>query len=74
MRKHCLLAWSVRRELWENRAVYFAPLAVAVLAFAGFLFHEIRNPAPAFDVAELSQAALSWPLVSDDGFRMRSTR
>ena len=46
MKKHCLLAWSVRRELWENRAVYFAPLAVAVLAFAGFLFHTVRNPAP----------------------------
>jgi ABC-2 type transport system permease protein len=41
-----LLAWSVRRELWENRAVYFAPLAVAALALAGFIFHAIRNPAP----------------------------
>lgn len=30
--------WSVRRELWENRAVYLAPLAVAAVALAGFLF------------------------------------
>ena len=25
------LYWSVRRELWENRAIYLAPLAVAAL-------------------------------------------
>ncbi len=31
------LYWSVRRELWENRAVYIAPLAVAALIVAGFL-------------------------------------
>lgn len=29
--------WSVRRELWENRAVWIAPLAVAVLAVLAFL-------------------------------------
>jgi ABC-2 type transport system permease protein len=23
------LYWSVRRELWENRSIYIAPLAVA---------------------------------------------
>jgi len=31
--------WSVRRELWEHRAVYFAPLAVALLAVVAFFFH-----------------------------------
>jgi ABC-2 type transport system permease protein len=31
--------WSVRRELWENRAIYLAPLAVAGVVLAGFLFH-----------------------------------
>jgi ABC-2 type transport system permease protein len=30
--------WSVRRELWENRAVYLAPLAVAGVVLAAFLF------------------------------------
>ena len=25
------LYWSVRRELWENRSIYIAPLAVAAL-------------------------------------------
>jgi ABC-2 type transport system permease protein len=29
--------WSVRRELWENRSIYIAPLAVAALAMLGFL-------------------------------------
>lgn len=29
--------WSVRRELWENRSVYVAPLAVAGVALFGFL-------------------------------------
>ncbi len=30
------LYWSVRRELWENRSIYIAPLAVAALALFGF--------------------------------------
>jgi ABC-2 type transport system permease protein len=29
--------WSVRRELWENRSIYIAPLAVAGLILLGFL-------------------------------------
>jgi len=28
--------WSVRRELWENRSVYLAPMAVAAVALFGF--------------------------------------
>ena len=31
------LYWSVRRELWENRSIYLAPMAVAVLFLFGFL-------------------------------------
>jgi ABC-2 type transport system permease protein len=30
--------WSVRRELWENRAIYLAPLVVAGIVLFGFLF------------------------------------
>jgi ABC-2 type transport system permease protein len=30
--------WSVRRELWENRAIYLAPLIVAGVVMLGFLF------------------------------------
>jgi ABC-2 type transport system permease protein len=29
--------WSVRRELWENRSIYVAPLAVAAVYLIGFL-------------------------------------
>lgn len=36
--------WSVRRELWENRAIYFAPLAAAGLALFGFLITCWRLP------------------------------
>jgi ABC-2 type transport system permease protein len=28
--------WSIRRELWENRSLYLAPLAVAAVALLGF--------------------------------------
>ena len=29
--------WAVRRELWENRSIYIAPLAVAAAALFGYL-------------------------------------
>jgi ABC-2 type transport system permease protein len=31
--------WSVRRELWENRSIYVAPVVIAVLALFGFFTH-----------------------------------
>lgn len=34
--------WSVRREIWENRAIYIAPLAAAVLFLFGFAISIIR--------------------------------
>ncbi len=36
--------WSVRRELWENRSLTLAPLAVAVLVLLGFLVGAIHLP------------------------------
>ena|SRR5579864_4451568 len=33
--------WSVRRELWEYRSIYLAPLALAGLALVGFLIATI---------------------------------
>src|SRR5947208_13543632 len=30
--------WSVRRELWENRSLYLAPLIVAGVIVIGFMF------------------------------------
>ncbi len=34
--------WSVRRELWEHRSIYIAPLAVAALILAGFLISTVH--------------------------------
>ncbi len=34
--------WSVKRELWENRSIYIAPLAVAALILFGFLISTIH--------------------------------
>jgi len=36
--------WSVRRELWENRSIYIAPLAAAAIFLIGFLIGTIRLP------------------------------
>ncbi len=33
--------WSVRRELWENRAIYMAPLIAAAVCLLGFLVNMI---------------------------------
>jgi ABC-2 type transport system permease protein len=36
--------WSIRREFWENRYLYIAPLAVAAVFLFGFLISAIRSP------------------------------
>jgi len=36
------LYWSIRRELWENRSIYIAPVAAAVLFLFGFAISIIR--------------------------------
>ncbi|HMK22335.1 MAG TPA: hypothetical protein VK466_08360 [Terriglobales bacterium] len=36
--------WSVRRELWEYRSIYLAPLAGAGVALFGFLFVLVHLP------------------------------
>jgi ABC-2 type transport system permease protein len=38
-----VLYWSIRRELWENRSVYIAPLAVAGVALFGFSLSSIAG-------------------------------
>ncbi len=38
------LYWSVRRELWENRSLYIAPLAMAAVYLAGFVFSLLWFP------------------------------
>jgi ABC-2 type transport system permease protein len=39
-----LLYWSVRRELWEFRSIYIAPLAAAGLSLFGFLLSTVHLP------------------------------
>jgi ABC-2 type transport system permease protein len=58
-----IFCWSVRRELWENRSIYVAPLAVAAVALVAFSLSSIAgiwekalslNPAqpqPPYDIA-----------------------
>ena len=38
-----LLYWSVRRELWENRSICVAPLAVAAVFLVGFTISVFRR-------------------------------
>src|SRR5437868_547695 len=38
------LYWSVWRELWENRSIYIAPLAVAVVVLVGFMISTYGMP------------------------------
>ena len=49
--------WSVRRELWENRSIYLAPLAVAAAFFVGFIATHIHLAARIREVAKLDPAA-----------------
>jgi ABC-2 type transport system permease protein len=44
--------WSVRRELWENRSIYLAPLAAAGVFLVGFLISS-------FHLASRMRAALA---------------
>jgi ABC-2 type transport system permease protein len=55
------LYWSVRRELWEYRSIYIAPLAVAALTLFGYL---IATMGYAMSTTNLAQrrAALEEPL------------
>jgi ABC-2 type transport system permease protein len=36
--------WSVRRELWENRAIYLGPVIAAVVVVAGIMIAAIHPP------------------------------
>ena len=35
--------WSIRRELWENRSIYIAPLVAAVLFLFGFVINMVAT-------------------------------
>jgi ABC-2 type transport system permease protein len=44
--------WSVRRELWENRSIYIAPLAVAAVTLFGFLIATLGRAMSATNLAQ----------------------
>ena len=45
------LYWSVRRELWENRSIYIAPMVVAGVVLLGYLVALIHVPQPIQEMA-----------------------
>ena len=47
--------WSVRRELWEFRSIYVAPLAVAAVTMLGFLFATLGRALSTSDMAVRQQ-------------------
>jgi ABC-2 type transport system permease protein len=48
--------WSVRRELWENRSIYLAPLAVAAVTLLGSLISLIYLPRSVREVEAMDPA------------------
>lgn len=48
--------WSVKREVWENRSLYIAPLIVAGVSLFGFLISTIGLPARRRAVLMLPEA------------------
>jgi ABC-2 type transport system permease protein len=48
--------WSVRRELWENRSLYVAPLAIGSVLMFGFLLSTITLPSRMSKLAGLEPA------------------
>ena len=50
-------AWSVRREIWEHRSLYLAPIGVAGLVLLGFLLGTLHHSASAhFDDLQHSRS------------------
>ena len=52
--------WSIRRELWENRSIYIAPLAIAAVTLFGYLIATMGYALSMTDLAQ-RRAALEGP-------------
>jgi ABC-2 type transport system permease protein len=50
------LYWLIRREMWESRSIYIAPLVVAAIFLFGFLLSLLHLPAKMRDALTLSAA------------------
>jgi ABC-2 type transport system permease protein len=44
MRRTRPLYWSIRREIWENRSIYIAPLVVAAVVLFGSMISSLTMP------------------------------
>jgi ABC-2 type transport system permease protein len=51
--------WALRREFWENRFIYLAPLAVAALFLLGFMIHLPMHASSALDPAQQRDAIIA---------------
>jgi len=71
------LYWAVRRELWENRSIYLAPLSVAALILVGFLIGTISLPAKIRGASALSfmgqHNVIAQPYLTAAGVMMMTT-
>jgi ABC-2 type transport system permease protein len=56
--------WSVRRELWEHRSIWIAPLAAAGLVLFGFLIRLARLPHVLITVNGLPPMKQTWAYAS----------
>jgi ABC-2 type transport system permease protein len=71
------MCWSLRRELWENRSIYIAPLAAAALFLSGFVVSLFYLPgkmraASALDLAKQHEL-LAQPYLLSGGMMMLVT-
>ena len=66
------LYWSIRRELWENRSIYIAPLVVAGVVLLSFLVATIGRAVVTVDPARKA-AVLSEPTSFAAGVIMATT-
>ena len=53
--KHANFRWSVRRELWEHRSVFWGPLAVGIVAIAAWFVYVTRHTNELRRVAALAE-------------------
>ncbi|MEO8927203.1 MAG: hypothetical protein ABI306_08570 [Caulobacteraceae bacterium] len=60
--------WSVRRELWETRSIYVAPLAVAAVVLLALLIGAITQPHGVRALASLDPARQAATLAQAYGF------
>ena len=71
------LYWAVRREVWENRSIYLAPLAVAAVILVGFLISTVRLPGKMRAAAALGpteqQHLVAQPYLFSAGVMMLTT-